>query len=132
MVGHWARRTSPTPLPSSAPTCCTFHEAFYHQCGPGLDIMKSIINVDHQGRVSLNVLNSSSTFGATCSLLVSFGIHLSTSKGEILGGAIDGNVIPGDDVNITLSTFSHPEIYNCVPKGEEEDDGDKNNNNNNY
>ncbi|KAG4917756.1 hypothetical protein JHK82_055224 [Glycine max] len=71
-------------------------------------------------------------FGATCSLLVSFGIHLSTSKGEILGGAIDGNVIPGDDVNITLSTFSHPEIYNCVPKGEEEDDGDKNNNNNNY
>jgi len=61
VVGHWARRTSPTPLPSSAPTCCTFHEAFYHQCGPGLDIMKSIINVDHQGRVSLSVLNSSST-----------------------------------------------------------------------
>lgn len=140
----------------------------------GKDIMQSILNVAHQGCVSLTVLSASGTVtsvtlcnspndgggalmlhgpftllsingsyfynnnqynlhsGATRSPPVSFGIHLSTSKGKILGGAIGGNVIAGDDVSITLSTFSHPEIYNCVPKGEEEDDGDKNNNNNNY
>ncbi|KAH1189188.1 Protein PIN-LIKES 1 [Glycine max] len=70
--------------------------------------------------------------GATLPPPSSFGIHLSTSGGQAIGGAIGGQVIAGDNVKITVSTFWNPEMYKYIPEGNKGGNDDNNDRENNY
>ena len=70
--------------------------------------------------------------GATLPPPSSFGIHLSTSGGQAIGGVIGGQVIAGDDVKITVSIFWNPEMYKYIPQGNNGGNDDNNNRENNY
>ncbi|ESW18322.1 hypothetical protein PHAVU_006G031100 [Phaseolus vulgaris] len=49
--------------------------------------------------------------GPTPPFPLSFGINISTSHGELLGGVIGGSLISGEDVSVTVSTFKNPQRY---------------------
>ncbi|CAJ1964834.1 unnamed protein product [Sphenostylis stenocarpa] len=50
--------------------------------------------------------------GVTSPFPLCFGINLSASHGQIIGGVIGGSVIAGEDVCLTISTFKNPGFLN--------------------
>ncbi|XP_047159212.1 AT-hook motif nuclear-localized protein 17-like [Vigna umbellata] len=68
--------------------------------------------------------------GATPPLSLSFGINLSTIGGKVFCGVVGGRVIAGENVKITVSTYTNPNILKYSAEGQEDGDNDNNDNEN--
>ncbi|KAG4909188.1 hypothetical protein JHK87_055304 [Glycine soja] len=80
----------------------TLHEPFTLLCLNGSYLLNNNFNLN---------------FRAIIPPPLSFGIHLSTSRGQAIGGAIGSQVIVDGNVKITLWTFWHPNIYKYILEG---------------
>lgn len=95
----------------------TLHEPFTLLCLNGSYLLNNNFNLN---------------FRAIIPPPLSFGIHLSTSRGQAIGGAIGSQVIVDGNVKITLWTFWHPKIYKYIPEGNKGENDDNNNKKKNY
>ncbi|XP_014517185.1 AT-hook motif nuclear-localized protein 14-like [Vigna radiata var. radiata] len=69
--------------------------------------------------------------GATPPLSLSFGINLSTIGGKVFCGVVGGRVIAGENVKITVYTYTNPNILKYSAEGQE-DSGNDNNDDENH